>query len=113
MKNQSDIFRGEFILYKDSNGNIELDKLATTEDSSVVQKEGPPQARRKVRFYNLDAIISAGYRVNSKRGTQLRIWATGRICKCKWRKAIAWRWSFGEGKYLIQYKKVWTFLNQM
>ncbi len=39
MKNQSDIFRGEFILYKDSNGNIELDKLATTEDSSVVQKE--------------------------------------------------------------------------
>ena len=43
----------------------ELDKPATTEDSSVVQTEGKRQVRRKIMFYNLDAIISVGYRVNS------------------------------------------------
>ena len=54
----------------------ELKESATTEESSVVQIEGNRQVRRKVRLYNLDAIISVGYRVNSKRGTQFRIWAT-------------------------------------
>ena len=54
----------------------ELEESATTEESSVVQKEGNRQVRRNVRFYNLDATISVGYRVNSKRGTQFRIWAT-------------------------------------
>lgn len=54
----------------------ELDESATTEECSVVQQEGDRQVRRKVRFYNLDAILSVGYRVNSKRGTQFRIWAT-------------------------------------
>jgi hypothetical protein len=54
----------------------ELEEPTTTEESSVVQMEGKRQVRRQVRFYNLDAIISVGYRVNSKRGTQFRIWAT-------------------------------------
>ena len=56
----------------------ELQEAATTEESSVrvVQQEGRRQVRRKVRLYNLDAIISVGYRVNSIRGTQFRIWAT-------------------------------------
>ena len=54
----------------------ELIESATTEESSVVQQEGRRQVRRKVRLYNLDAIISVGYRVNSIRGTQFRIWAT-------------------------------------
>jgi hypothetical protein len=58
-------------------GEGELEESATTEESSVVQTEGDRQVRRKVRFYNLDVIISVGYRVNSKRGTQFRIWATG------------------------------------
>lgn len=53
----------------------ELEESATTEDSSVVQKEGNRQVSRKVRLYNLDAVLSVGYRVNSKRGTQFRIWA--------------------------------------
>lgn len=57
-------------------GEGELDELATTEESSVVQQEGGRQVQRKVRFHNLDAIISVGYRVNSKRGTEFRIWAT-------------------------------------
>ena len=54
----------------------ELDEKSTTELFSVVQKEGKRMVSRQVKFYNLDAIISVGYRVNSKRGTQFRIWAT-------------------------------------
>ncbi len=57
----------------------ELDEKATTEESSVVQTEGMRQVRRKVNFYNLDAIISVGYRVNSLRGTRFRQWATQRL----------------------------------
>ena len=54
----------------------ELSIRATTEDYSVVRNEGGRKVIRKLRFFNLDAIISVGYRVNSKRGTQFRIWAT-------------------------------------
>ena len=54
----------------------ELSREGTTEESSVVQNEGGRQVRRKVNFYNLDVIISVGYRVKSKRGTQFRQWAT-------------------------------------
>ena len=54
----------------------ELNKNATAEDFSVVQIEGNRQVNRTKTFYNLDAIIAVGYRVNSKRATQFRIWAT-------------------------------------
>lgn len=54
----------------------ELSEISTTEDFSVVQSEGSRQVTRSVRFYNLDAVISVGYRVNSHRATQFRIWAT-------------------------------------
>ncbi|MBC8494138.1 MAG: virulence protein RhuM/Fic/DOC family protein [Candidatus Thioglobus sp.] len=54
----------------------ELKEKATTEKSSVVRQEGNRQVKRKINFYNLDAIISVGYRVNSIKGTQFRIWAT-------------------------------------
>ena len=54
----------------------ELDEAATTEDFSVVRQEGSRQVRRQLRHYNLDAIISVGYRVSSARATQFRIWAT-------------------------------------
>ncbi len=57
----------------------ELEELSTTEESSVVRQEGKRQVRRKIKFYNLDAIISVGYRVNSKKGTRFRIWATQRL----------------------------------
>jgi len=53
----------------------ELDEISTTEDSSVVQLEGKRNVKRNVKLYNLDAIISVGYRVNSKQGIQFRIWA--------------------------------------
>ena len=57
--------------------SAELGKDATTEKISVVQKEGKREVKRKISFYNLDAIISVGYRVNSQRATQFRVWATG------------------------------------
>ena len=57
----------------------ELDENATTENLSVVQTEGSRKVKRNIKFYNLDAIISVGYRVNSKQGTQFRQWATQRL----------------------------------
>lgn len=54
----------------------ELDKEATISKMEIVQQEGNRQVKRQVEFYNLDAIIAVGYRVNSKQATQFRIWAT-------------------------------------
>ena len=54
----------------------ELNEISTVEEFSVVQREGKRDVRRKTKFYNLDAIISVGYRVNSQKATQFRIWAT-------------------------------------
>ena len=54
----------------------ELVQVLTTEYFSVVQVEGERQVNRKLKFYNLDAIISVGYRVNSTRATQFRQWCT-------------------------------------
>ncbi len=55
---------------------FELDKNSTTEDFSVVQKEGNREVTRVLKYYNLDAVISVGYRVNSDRAIQFRRWAT-------------------------------------
>ncbi|MGF6147845.1 Virulence protein [Kingella potus] len=57
----------------------ELDEQATTEDFSVVRTEGSRRVTRQIRHYNLDAVISAGYRVKSRHATQFRIWATARL----------------------------------
>ena len=53
----------------------ELDRAATVKEYLTVQKEGSRNVQRKVTCYNLDVIISVGYRVKSIRGTQFRIWA--------------------------------------
>lgn len=55
----------------------ELEEAATIRKIPIVQREGKRDVRREPLFYNLDAIISVGYRVNSRRATQFRIWATG------------------------------------
>ena len=57
----------------------ELDKNATVSILETVQKEGNRDISRKIAFYNLDAVISVGYRVNSSRATQFRIWATNTL----------------------------------
>ncbi len=54
----------------------ELEKESTVSILETVQKEGKRNIKRKLEFYNLDAIISVGYRVSSSRATQFRIWAT-------------------------------------
>jgi hypothetical protein len=57
----------------------ELQREATIRNFRIVQTEGTRSVDREVEFYNLDAIISVGYRVKSQRGTQFRIWATQRL----------------------------------
>ncbi|NWF99257.1 MAG: virulence protein RhuM/Fic/DOC family protein [Nitrospirae bacterium] len=59
-------------IYKDK----ELERVSTVAKIATVQIEGGRKIERKIEYYNLDVIISVGYRVNSKRATQFRIWAT-------------------------------------
>jgi hypothetical protein len=62
-------------IFKDN----ELDEAATTKDFLVVRLEGSREVKRTLKHYNLDAVISVGYRVNSSRATQFRIWATNTL----------------------------------
>ena len=57
----------------------ELQRQATVANFATVQDEGERSVARELEYYNLDAIISVGYRVNSLRGTQFRIWATQQL----------------------------------
>ncbi len=57
----------------------ELDFEATVAKNATVQNEANREVKRTIEYYNLDAIISVGYRVNSKQGTQFRQWATQRL----------------------------------
>jgi len=59
----------------------ELQEAATVKEFLIVRQEGRRQVSRSVEHYNLDVIISVGYRVKSHRGTQFRIWATHRLRK--------------------------------
>ena len=54
----------------------ELDKNSTISKMEIVQQEGNRKVKRIIDTYNLDAIIAVGYRVNSKKATEFRIWAT-------------------------------------
>lgn len=54
----------------------ELQKISTVKYSLTVQQEGNRKVKRNIAYYNLDVIISVGYRVKSQRGTDFRIWAT-------------------------------------
>lgn len=58
---------------------IEIDPVSTCKEYLQVQIEEKRRVKRKQIFYNLDAILSVGYRINSKRGTQFRQWATQRL----------------------------------
>ncbi len=54
----------------------ELERVTTVSKMETVQMEGKREVKRQIEYYNLDAILSVGYRVNSKQATQFRIWAT-------------------------------------
>ena len=54
----------------------ELKEKATVAKIATVQKEGEREVERKIEFYNLDVVLSVGYRINSKRATEFRVWAT-------------------------------------
>lgn len=66
----------------------ELLPAATSEDFSVVQTEGSRQVSRNIKFYNLDAVISVGYRVNSHRATQFRYLGNKGIKRVYQKKAL-------------------------
>lgn len=82
-KQMADLFdtgpRNIGIHIQNAYGEGELSEGATAKDSFIVQSEGGRRVRRRVQHYNLDMIISVGYRVKSKRGTQFRIWATNTL----------------------------------
>jgi hypothetical protein len=61
----------------------EVDKESTVEDFAIVQNEGKRQVERQIEHFNLDVIISVGYRVKSQQGTCFRIWATKRLKESK------------------------------
>jgi len=71
----------------------ELDHGATHKEFLSVRQEGARSVQRKVEFYNLDVIISVGYRVKSLQGTQFRIWATQRLreyIQCRFENDTLW-----------------------
>jgi len=79
-KQMAELFEKDVRTINEHIGNIykekELIKSSTIRKFRIVQKEGNRQVERTRSGYSLDVIISVGYRVNSKRGTQFRIWAT-------------------------------------
>lgn len=79
-KAMSDLFGVEVPAISKHLSNIflegELEAEATISKMEIVREEGKRNVKRAIDFYNLDAIISVGYRVNSKRATNFRIWAT-------------------------------------
>ena len=74
-KDKSVISRHLRNIYKEG----ELDRDSTVAKNATVQIEADREVKREIEFYNLDAILSVGYRVNSRQGTQFRQWATKRL----------------------------------
>jgi len=79
----ADLFKGSRTNIVEHIKNIyktgELEELSTCRKFRQVRKEGKRSVERQIDHYNLDIIISVGYRINSKRGTQFRQWATQRL----------------------------------
>ncbi|MFH0892487.1 MAG: RhuM family protein [Candidatus Falkowbacteria bacterium] len=82
-KQMAELFNKDVKTVNEHIGNIydeaELSKNSTIRKFRIVQKEGNRSVSRDIEFYNLDVIISVGYRVKSHRGTQFRIWATQKL----------------------------------
>jgi hypothetical protein len=78
-KDIADLFEKDVNTINDHIRNIYAEQELTEEPTTTIlpteQQEGKRKVKRNVTFYNLDMILSVGYRVNSKRGTAFRIWA--------------------------------------
>jgi prophage maintenance system killer protein len=80
----------------------ELNEKPTIRKFRIVQKEGERTVERDIDFYNLDVIISVGYRVKSLRGTQFRIWATNVL-----RQHLVAGYTINEKRLKTQQSKIW------
>ena len=82
-KQMSELFQKSKATISEHISNVfkegELEEISTVRKFRTVQQEGKRSIEREIDFYNLDVIISVGYRVKSHRGTQFRIWATQRL----------------------------------
>jgi hypothetical protein len=80
-RQMADLFVVDVRTISEHVGNVyaegELGPEATFRESRIVRSEGSREVSRRIQHYNLDVVISVGYRVKSKRGTQFRIWANG------------------------------------
>lgn len=83
LNQMADLFdRDKSVIAKHIKNSFEEEELVenrTVAKFATVQKEGSREISREIEHFNLDVIISVGYRVKSKRGTQFRIWATQRL----------------------------------
>lgn len=91
----------------------ELDKEATISKMEIVQQEGNRQVRREQVFYNLDAIISVGFRVNSKRATQFRIWARKTLNEYLVKGYVLDDKRFTKGQSLTYFKELVSRIRQI
>jgi len=79
----------------------ELKEKSTIRKIRIVQQEGKRKISRETDFYNLDVILSVGYRVNSKQATQFRIWATKTL-----RQHLLEGWTINKSQLLKQIRRV-------
>lgn len=91
----------------------ELVEDATTKESLVVRQEGNRSVKRKVKFYNLDAIVSVGFRVNSKRATQFRIWARKTLNEYLVKGYVLDDKRFTKGQSLSYFKELLSRIRQI
>lgn len=91
----------------------ELTKDATVKEILIVQREGDRDVKRNVSFYNLDAIIAVGYRVNSKRATQFRIWATKTLREYMVKGYVLDDRRFTKGQSLTYFKELLERIRQI
>lgn len=91
----------------------ELEEAATTKESLVVRQEGNRSVKRKVKFYNLDAIISVGFRVSNKRATQFRIWANKTLKEYLVKGYVLDDKRFTKGQSLTYFKELLNRIRQI
>ncbi len=91
----------------------ELDEKSTIRKFRIVQKEGNREVEREQMFYNLDAIIAVGYRVNSKRATQFRIWATKTLREYLIKGYVLDDKRFTKGQSLTYFKELLNRIRQI